>query len=171
MRIGVGYDSHRFDGERTLVLGGVEIPDSPGLAGHSDGDAIAHAVIDALLGAAGLGSIGGHFPDTDPEFAGADSMALLVTTLRLLEADNYQVVNLDITVVTERPRIAPHADAIRASLAGRLHIDPRNVNVKGKTNEGMGWIGWCEGLSGMAAALIDRMADIDALHASMRAGG
>ena len=171
MRVGVGYDSHRFDADRRLVLGGVEIPGSPGLAGHSDGDAIAHAVIDALLGASGMGSIGGHFPDTDPALAGADSMVLLVKTLRMLESDNYQVVNLDITVVAERPRIAPHVVSIRESLAGRLQVDPRNVNVKGKTNEGMGWIGRGEGLAVMAVALIDRMADIDALHASMRAGG
>lgn len=171
MRVGLGYDSHRFDSGRPLILGGVTIPDSPGLGGHSDGDAIVHAVIDALLGAAGLGSIGLHFPDTDPAYAGADSMSLLASTRQMLEADNYQVVNLDITVISESPRISPHAEAIRASLADMLLIAPRNVNVKGKTNEGMGWIGRGEGLAVTAAALIDQMADIDALHASMRAGG
>jgi 2-C-methyl-D-erythritol 2,4-cyclodiphosphate synthase len=153
------------------VLGGVRIPDAPGLLGHSDGDAVAHAVIDALLGAAGLGSIGAHFPDTDERYAEADSMDLLAETLHILEADNYQVVNADVTVITEAPRISGHTADIAASLARRLGISPRNVNVKGKTNEGMGWIGRGEGMAVTAAVLIDQMADIDALHASMRAGG
>jgi 2-C-methyl-D-erythritol 2,4-cyclodiphosphate synthase len=171
VRVGTGYDSHRFSSDRSLVLGGVTIPDSPGLEGHSDGDAVAHAVIDALLGAAGLGSIGTHFPDTDEQYAGADSMGLLGEALYLLEADNYQVVNVDVTVIAEAPRIGGHADAIATSIARVLRISPRNVNVKGKSNEGMGWIGRGEGLAVMAAVLIDQMADIDALHASMRAGG
>ena len=111
MRVGIGYDSHRFDPERTLVLGGVEIPGAPGLSGHSDGDAVTHALIDALLGAAGLGSIGGWFPDTESEWRGAHSLDLLEKTLRLVEERNYQVVNVDLTVVAERPRVAPHAAA------------------------------------------------------------
>jgi len=128
-------------------------------------------VIDALLGAAGLGSIGSHFPDHDDRYAGADSMDLLDQAFQMLEADNYQVVNLDLIVITEAPRISGHATAIAAALAGRLHVSNRNVNVKGKSNEGMGWIGRGEGLAVTAVVLIDQMADIDALHASMRAGG
>jgi 2-C-methyl-D-erythritol 2,4-cyclodiphosphate synthase len=171
VRVGIGYDSHRFDPERTLVLGGVEIPGAPGLAGHSDGDAVVHALIDALLGAAGLGSIGGWFPDTEPEWRGARSLDLLERTLRLVEERNYQVVNVDLTVVAERPRVAPHAAAMAGALAPYLRISPGSISVKGKTNEGMGWIGRGEGLAVIAVALLDQIGDIDALHASIRAGG
>lgn len=168
MRIGLGYDSHRFDDSRPLVLGGVAIPDHPGLSGHSDGDAVAHAVIDALLGAAGLGSIGDRFPDDDPEYAGADSIGLLEAAVRAVEAENYQVVNVDVTVVTESPRIAPHADEMARILAERLHVAPDHVTVKGKSNEEMGWIGRGEGIGTMAVALLDRIRDLDLLHASIR---
>ncbi len=171
MRVGLGYDSHKFDANRPLVLGGVPIPDSPGLAGHSDGDAVAHAVIDGLLGAAGLGSIGELFPDSDPQHAGADSMELLADTLRLIERQDYQVVNVDVTVIAERPRIAPHADEMSRSLAARLHTAPTSVSVKGKSNEGLGWIGRGEGIATIAVVMIDQMRDIDALLASMRSGG
>jgi len=171
MRVGVGYDSHRFDDSRTLILGGVPIPSSPGLSGHSDGDAVSHAVIDALLGAAGLGTIGDLFPDTDPEWKNADSLDLLARTVRLVEERNYQVVNVDLTVVTESPRVAPHSEAIAQVLSRHLHIAPGAVSVKGKSNEGMGWIGRSEGLAVMAVALLDQIGDIDALHASIRAGG
>lgn len=171
MRVGVGYDSHRFDESRSLVLGGVSIPGSPGLSGHSDGDAVIHAVVDALLGAAGLGTIGGMFPDTDPEWKNADSLELLDRTIRWVEERNYQVVNVDVTVVAESPRIAPHADAMANILSRYLHIGPDSVSIKGKSNEGMGWIGRSEGLAVMAVALLNQIGDIDALHASIRAGG
>ncbi len=171
MRVGVGYDSHRFDDSRALILGGVEIPSSPGLAGHSDGDAVSHAVIDALLGAAGIGTIGGLFPDTDPEWKNADSLELLERTVRLVEERNYQVVNVDITVVTEAPRVSPHSEAMATILSRVLHIAPSAVSIKGKTNERMGWIGRAEGLAVTAVALLDQIGDIDALHASIRAGG
>ncbi len=171
MRVGVGYDSHRFDESRSLVLGGVSIPGSPGLSGHSDGDAVTHAVIDSLLGAAGLGTIGGRFPDTDPEWKNADSLELLDRTIRWVEERNYQVVNVDVTVVTELPRISPHADAMANILSRYLHIGPDSVSIKGKSNEGMGWIGRSEGLAVMAVALLNQIGDIDALHASIRAGG
>lgn len=171
MRVGLGYDSHAFDASRPLVLGGVPIQDSPGLKGHSDGDAVAHAVIDALLGAAGLGSIGEHYPDSDPEYAGADSMELLTKTLGLIERQNYQVVNVDVTVIAEQPRIAPHASDMSRRLAARLHTAPSSVSVKGKSNEGMGWIGRNEGIATIAVVMIDQMRDIDALLASMRSGG
>lgn len=171
MRIGIGYDSHRFDDERPLILGGIEIPDAPGLAGHSDGDAICHAITDALLGAAALGDIGGIFPDTDPEHEGADSVAMLAEAVRRLEAENYQVVNVDVTVIAERPKIGPHARAMRDRLAPVLHAAPANLSVKGKTNEGMGWIGRGEGIAVIAVASIAQIVDIDALHASFRSGG
>lgn len=171
MRVGLGFDSHRYDASVPLVLGGVEIPDHPGLTGHSDGDAVAHAVTDALLGAAGLGSIGEHFPDDDPELAGADSLGLLAEAVRLVEGENYQVVNVDVSVVAESPRIAPHAGDMREALAGRLRVGPGQVSVRGKSAEGMGWIGRSEGLAVLAVALIDRIADLDTLHASLRAGG
>jgi 2-C-methyl-D-erythritol 2,4-cyclodiphosphate synthase len=171
VRVGIGYDSHRFDPGRPLVLGGVGISGAPGLAGHSDGDAVTHALIDALLGAAGLGSIGDRFPDTSPEWKGARSLDLLERTMRMVEERNYQVVNVDLTVITERPRIAGHAAAMAEALASYLRIGPGSVSVKGKTNEGMGWIGRAEGLAVIAVALLDQIGDIDALHASIRAGG
>lgn len=171
MRVGLGFDSHRFDDSRPLVLGGVRIADHPGLAGHSDGDAVAHALIDALLGAAGLGDIGEHFPDSDPAHAGADSLELLRTAVRLVEEDNYQVVNVDLTVVAESPRIAPHVDGMRQGLAPILHVKPGAVGIKGKTNEELGWIGRGEGLAVLSVALLDRIQDLDTLHASIRSGG
>ena len=171
MRVGVGYDSHRFDDSRPLVLGGVSIPGSPGLSGHSDGDAITHAVIDALLGAGGLGNIGERFPDTDTEWKNADSLMLLERTIRWVEERNYQVVNVDVTVVAEQPRISLYAEAMSRVLSRYLHIAPDAVSIKGKSNEGMGWIGRSEGLAVTAVALLNQIGDIDALHASMRAGG
>ncbi len=171
MRVGLGYDSHRFDEERPLVLGGVEIPDHPGLSGHSDGDAVAHAVIDALLGGAGLGDIGTRFPDDDERWRDADSLEMLTDAVRRIEGENYQVVNVDVTVVASSPRIRPHAGAMSAALAERLRIDPGHVSVRGKSNEGMGWIGRGEGLAVMAVALLDRIEESDTLHASIRSGG
>lgn len=157
MRVGLGYDSHRFDPARVLVLGGVRIEGHAGLAGHSDGDAVAHAVIDALLGAVGAGSIGTHFPPSDERWAGADSMGLLTHTLELLERLNYQVVNVDVTVICESPKIEPVSVAIRTRLGEVLGVGPGRVSIKGKTNEGMGWIGAGEGLAVHAVALVDSM--------------
>jgi 2-C-methyl-D-erythritol 2,4-cyclodiphosphate synthase len=170
MRIGQGYDSHRFAVGRRLVLGGVEIPHDRGLAGHSDADAVAHAITDALLGAAGLGDIGRHFPPTDEQWKGADSMELLARVLHLLEEENYQVVNVDVTVIAEAPKIGPHADAMRARLAGMMGISPEQVSVKGKSNEGMGWTGQGEGIAALAVALIDRIEDQDRTFARASAG-
>jgi 2-C-methyl-D-erythritol 2,4-cyclodiphosphate synthase len=157
MRVGLGYDSHRFAEGRRLVLGGVEIEHERGLAGHSDADAVAHAVTDALLGAAGLGDIGRHFPPTDEQWRDADSIALLRQASQLAAERNFQVVNADVTVVCERPKIAPHAAEMCARLADALGIAPAAVSVKGKTNEGMGWIGAGEGVAAMAVVLIDRV--------------
>jgi len=159
VRVGIGYDSHRFVSGRPLVLGGVRIPFDTGLAGHSDADVVAHAVTDALLGAAGLGDIGTHFPADDERWRDADSIELLRAAVRILEERNYQVVNVDVTVVAEQPKLRPHVDAMRARLADALAISPDNVSVKGKTNEQMGWIGRGEGIAGMAVALIDAVRD------------
>lgn len=158
IRIGIGYDSHRFADDRPLVLGGIVIPDSPGLTGHSDGDAIAHAVTDALLGAVGAGDIGKHFPPDRAEWAGADSIDLLTRAARVVRDLGWQAVNVDATVICERPKIGPHADAMRARLAGALGIADAAVSVKGKTNEGMGWIGAGEGIAVHAVALVERIA-------------
>lgn len=157
MRSGVGYDSHRFVEGRRLVLGGVEIPHERGLVGHSDADAVAHAVTDAILGAAALGDIGAHFPPSDPRWKDADSIELLRAAVRLLEERRYQVVNVDVTVICEAPKLAPHVQAMRSRLAGALGVDVDCVSVKGKTNEGMGWIGRGEGIAAIAVAVIDSM--------------
>ena len=159
MRVGIGYDSHRFAPGRPLVLGGVRIPYELGLDGHSDADVVAHAVTDAILGAAALGDIGSHFPPDDERWRGADSIELLRAAVRILEERNFQVVNVDVTLVLEAPRLRPHVDAMRTRLADALTISPENVSVKGKTNEQMGWIGRGEGIAGMAVALIDAVRD------------
>jgi 2-C-methyl-D-erythritol 2,4-cyclodiphosphate synthase len=171
MRIGHGYDSHRFASGRKLILGGVEIPADRGLDGHSDADAIAHAVTDALLGACGLGDIGRHFPPSDDAWKDADSLELLGRVVRLLEGQNYQVVNVDVTVVTESPRIGPHVPAMQERMASVLGIAPDHISIKGKSNEGLGWIGRGEGLATYAVALVDRMEGIDELHARHRRDG
>ncbi|HEX6070234.1 MAG TPA: 2-C-methyl-D-erythritol 2,4-cyclodiphosphate synthase [Longimicrobiaceae bacterium] len=169
MRIGHGYDSHRFAEGRPLILGGVRIPSERGLSGHSDADAVAHAITDAILGAAGLGDIGSHFSDTDAAWKDADSLDLLSRAIHLLEGENYPVVNVDVTVVAEAPRVGPHVEAMRERLAEVLGISPRHVSVKGKSNEGMGWIGRHEGIAVLAVALIDRIEDQARLFA--RHGG
>ena len=159
MRVGIGYDSHRFAAGRPLVLGGVRIEAERGLEGHSDADAIAHAITDAILGAANLGDIGSHFPPSDDRWKDADSIVLLRAAVDILEESNYQVVNVDATVICEQPKIGPHADAMRARLAEALGIAPRHVSIKGKTNEGMGWIGAGEGIAVLAVASIDLISE------------
>ena len=157
IRIGTGYDSHRFADDRPLILGGVEIPDHAGLTGHSDGDAIAHAVTDALLGAVGAGDIGKHFPPNRAEWAGADSIDLLTRAAAVVRDLGWQAVNVDATVICETPKIGPHAEAMRGRLAAALGIANAAVSVKGKTNEGMGWIGAGEGIAVHAVALVERV--------------
>ena len=154
MRIGFGYDSHRFDETRPLMLGGVRIPDSPGLKGHSDADVLIHAVIDALLGAAALGDIGSHFPDTDVRWKGADSAELLASVVAEVRAAGYRVGNIDATVICERPRLRPYVDAIRTRLASLLGVDIGAVSVKGKTNERMDDVGAGVGIEVHCAALL-----------------
>ena len=151
---GIGWDSHRLVPGRPLILGGVTIPHPEGLAGHSDADVLTHAVIDALLGAAGLGDIGRHFPDTDPRYAGADSLGLLRTALGAVAQEGWAVAHVDATVVMERPKLAPHRDAIRDTLAGVLGLEPRRVNVKASTAEGMGFVGRGEGVAALAVATL-----------------
>jgi 2-C-methyl-D-erythritol 2,4-cyclodiphosphate synthase len=153
VRTGIGVDSHRFEAGRRLVLGGVEIAHDAGLAGHSDADVLAHAVIDALLGAAGLGDIGQLFPDTDPEWAGADSIALLRDVAGRVRAAGWSVGHVDATVMMERPKLAPHREAIAATLLGALG-EGASVNVKATTGERMGFVGRGEGVAAMAVATL-----------------
>jgi 2-C-methyl-D-erythritol 2,4-cyclodiphosphate synthase len=154
LRIGIGYDSHRTIDGRRLLLGGEAIPSSVGLKGHSDGDALCHAITDAVLGAAGQGDIGRHFPDTDPQYAGANSLELLRRAVAIVAAAGFVIENVDAVVITEAPKLAPHVDRIRATLAGALGIAVEAVSVKGKTNEGMGEIGRGEGMAVHAVALL-----------------
>ena len=155
MRVGLGYDSHRFVSGRPLVLAGVSIPDSPGLSGHSDGDAIAHAVIDAVLGAAAAGDVGSHFPPSDDRWKDADSLDLLARAVGVIEERGFRVGNIDVAVICERPKIGPFSAEMRQNLARVLHVGTDRVSVKGKTNEGMGWTGSGEGLAVHAVALLE----------------
>ena len=139
-RVGQGYDVHQLVAGRKLILGGVEIPHETGLLGHSDADALLHAITDALLGAAALGDIGRHFPDTDPRYRGADSRVLLRATVSLLAGDGWRPVNVDATIIAQQPKLAPHAAAMVANVAVDLGISPDSVNIKGKTNEGLSYL-------------------------------
>lgn len=154
MRVGIGYDIHRFAPGRPMVLCGVPLPGDVGLEGHSDADAALHAVMDALLGAAGLGDIGEHFPPSDPRWRGADSGELLRAVLAQV-TPRFRVCNVDLTIVGERPRIGPHRAAMRARLAELLDIPTARVNVKATTNEGLGALGRGEGLAALAVALLE----------------
>ena len=156
-RTGIGYDSHRFASDRRLVLGGVEIEGAErGLEGHSDADALTHAVIDALLGAAGLGDIGQHYPDSDERWRDADSLALLREVSGFLHEHGWSVRHVDATVLCEAPRLGPHRDAMRARLAEAVGLAPLEVNVKFTTGEGMGFVGRGEGVAALAVATVDR---------------
>jgi 2-C-methyl-D-erythritol 2,4-cyclodiphosphate synthase len=158
-RTGIGYDSHRFAPGGRMLLGGVEVATDIHLAGHSDGDAIAHAVTDALLGAAAAGDIGAMFPDTDPANKGRDSIEMLRAAVAEVARRGYSVVSVDVTVIAERPKIGPFRDAIRQSLGRAIGSRTDCVSVKGKTNEGMGWIGRGEGLACIAVATITSHSD------------
>ena len=155
IRVGIGYDSHRFEEGRPLVLGGIRIPHPRGLAGHSDADVVAHALIDAILGAAAAGDIGQHFPDTDPKWKGADSMALLRSAHQLVRERGYAVAHADLTIIAERPQLGPHLAAMAAKLAEVLGAPPGSVSLKAKTNEGMGFIGRGEGIAVIAVATLE----------------
>jgi len=154
VRVGLGYDSHRLGPGRPLVLAGVRVPHDRGLLGHSDADAVLHAVTDAVLGAAGAGDIGELFPDTDPRWAGADSAAFLRRAMGIAAEAGLRPVNCDVTILAEAPRLAPHRQAMRESLAGLLGLPVSAVAVKAKTNEGMGFIGRGEGIAAAAVVLM-----------------
>lgn len=155
MRIGMGYDVHRLTEGRDLILGGVKIPYEKGLLGHSDADVLLHAVMDALLGAAALGDIGKHFPDTDPAYEGASSMKLLEHVGKLLEEGLYVVENIDATIIAQRPKMAPHIEEMRRNIAAALHLESDQVNVKATTEEGLGFTGTGEGISAQAVACLE----------------
>ncbi len=155
MRIGHGYDVHRFAKGRRLVLGGVQIPCEEGLLGHSDADVLLHAVIDALLGAAALGDIGRHFPDSDPAYKDISSIRLLECTCLMLREAGYRVGNVDATVIAQRPRLSPYIEQMRENIADTLHTDIGNVSVKATTEEGLGFTGRCEGIACHAVCLIE----------------
>ena len=154
MRIGHGYDVHRLVEGRKLILGGVEVPHTLGLLGHSDADVLTHAVMDALLGAAALGDIGRHPPDTDPAYAGADSLKLLDHVVELLEEKGYQVGNVDATILAQKPKLAPYIEKMRDNLAARMKVEPDQVNVKATTEEKLGFTGAEEGIAAHAVALL-----------------
>ena len=155
IRVGIGYDSHRFVAGRPLVLGGVTVPHPYGLAGHSDADAVAHALTDAILGAAGAGDIGQLFPDTDPRWKDADSMELLSSAHEVVRRKGLRFRQADLTIITEQPKLAPHLRTMAEQLAGRLGVAAGELSVKAKTNEGMGFIGRGEGLAVLAVATLE----------------
>ena len=157
MRIGFGYDSHRFEEGRRLVLGGVEFPGETGLKGHSDADVLIHAIIDALLGAAALGDIGSHFPDTDPKWKDADSSELLAQVVKEVRGAGYSIGNVDVTVICERPKLRPKVDEIRTRLSQLLNLSTSQLSIKGKTNEKMDDVGAGVGIEVHAVALIEEV--------------
>ena len=155
MRVGIGYDVHKLVEDRDLIIGGVKIPYEKGLLGHSDADVLLHAISDAILGAAALGDIGRHFPDTDERFKGADSLKLLNETGKLIKAEGYSVVNIDATIIAQAPKMRPHIDSMRKNIADALEIDINQVNVKASTEEGLGFTGAGLGIASNAIAMID----------------
>lgn len=155
MRVGMGYDVHRLAEDRELILGGVKIPHEKGLLGHSDADVLLHAVMDALLGAAALGDIGKHFPDTDPQYKGASSMKLLEHVGKLIEDKLYVIENIDATIIAQRPKMAPYIEEMRRNIASALHLEADQINVKATTEEGLGFTGTGEGISAQAVACLE----------------
>ena len=155
MRIGMGYDVHRLVENRKLIIGGVEIPYEKGLLGHSDADVLLHAVMDALLGAAALGDIGKHFPDTDPAYSGISSLKLLERVGELLEEHSFLIENIDATIIAQEPKMRPHIDTMRENIARALGIDVSQINVKATTEEGLGFTGNKEGISSQAVCLLN----------------
>lgn len=160
MRVGLGYDVHKLAEGRDLILGGVTIPYEKGLLGHSDADVLVHAIMDALLGAAALGDIGKHFPDTDPAYKGADSLKLLEYVGQLLDEQMYVIENIDATIIAQRPKMAPHIPTMRENVARVLGIDVEQVNIKATTEEGLGFTGSGEGISSQAICAIEKMTNL-----------
>ncbi len=157
MRVGMGYDVHRLTEGRELILGGVKIPYEKGLLGHSDADVLIHAVMDALLGAAALGDIGKHFPDTDPKYKGISSVSLLAHVGHLLEEQQYIIENIDATIIAQRPKMLPHIENMRKNIADALNISIEQVNIKATTEEGLGFTGTGEGISSQAVCLLEKI--------------
>lgn len=155
MRVGMGYDVHRLVPDRDLILGGVKIDYELGLLGHSDADVLLHAVMDAVLGAAALGDIGKHFPDTDPAYKGADSLQLLEAVRDLVEREGYRVGNIDATIIAQRPKMRPHIDRMRENIARALKVEVSRINVKATTEEGLGFTGSGEGIAAQAVCLLE----------------
>lgn len=174
MRVGMGYDVHRLTAGRKLILGGVEIPYGKGLLGHSDADVLVHAVMDALLGAAALGDIGKHFPDTDPEYEGVSSIRLLEHVGRLLDEKGYVIENIDATIVAQRPKMRPYIEQMRENIATALRIETDQVNVKATTEEGLGFTGTGEGISSQAVCAVEKYTNygsVDVTQGSLACGG
>ena len=155
-RIGQGFDVHRFRRGRKLILGGVELPSPTGLLGHSDADVVLHSVINALLGAMGEGDIGTHFPDTDSRYKGISSVKLLKVVLAIMRRKRFKIVNIDVTLIAQRPKLSPHYSAMRKSVAGLLKLAERDVSIKASTTEKLGWIGKGQGMAGSAVVLLTR---------------
>ena len=172
MRVGMGYDVHRLTENRDLIIGGVKIPYEKGLLGHSDADVLLHAIMDALLGAAAMGDIGKHFPDTDPAYEGASSMKLLEHVGKLLEEENYQIINIDATIIAQRPKMAPHIPQMVENVARVLKLEKNQVNIKATTEEGLVFTGTGEGISSQAiCALMPITSYIDDDRAVAGCGG
>lgn len=157
MRVGLGYDVHRLVPDRALILGGVEIPYEKGLLGHSDADVLLHAIMDAMLGAAAMGDIGKHFPDTDPKYEGASSLELLKRVGELLEEELYVVENIDATIIAQKPKMAPHIPKMRENIAKTLGLELDQINIKATTEEGLGFTGSGEGISSQAICSLEKM--------------
>ncbi len=155
MRIGSGYDVHKLAEGRDCIIGGVKIPYEKGLLGHSDADVLLHAIADALLGAAALGDIGRHFPDNDPQYKGADSRKLLCHVLGLILAERYCIINIDVTIIAQKPKMAPHIEQMRKNIAETLQIDLKQINVKATTEEGLGFTGAGLGIAASAVCLLE----------------
>ena len=160
MRVGMGYDVHRLTEGRDLIIGGVKIPYDKGLLGHSDADVLLHAIMDALLGAAALGDIGSHFPDTDDEYKGADSMVLLKRVGELIDDEHYIIENIDATIIAQRPKMRPYIDEMRSNIASALGIEVSQVNVKATTEEGLGFTGSGEGISSQAVCMLSSVREL-----------
>ncbi len=171
MRVGTGYDVHRLVEGRALILGGVEIPYEKGLLGHSDADVIVHAIMDALLGAAALGDIGQHFPDTDPEWEGASSIAMLAQVGKLLEEHNYMIENIDSTIIAQRPKLMPYLPQMRENVAQALGLEIDQVSIKATTEEKLGFTGSGEGISAQAICCLIPLMDLVTSDIVMNGGG
>ena len=171
MRIGMGYDVHRLTEDRDLIMGGVTIPYEKGLFGHSDADVLLHAIMDSLLGAAAMGDIGKHFPDTDPAYKGISSLVLLKKVGELLEQEHFLIENIDATIIAQAPKMRPYIDRMRENIAEALNIQPDQVNVKATTEEGLGFTGSGEGISAQAICLLTTPFDMPAQAFSEGCGG